>query len=201
MKSNPLSKNKRFWNLALALLLIVNVSALSSFIIAKLSSGPKTTAAGPDWAVETFLMENIGFDDSQMAEYRKLKEDYDRKSAAIRADMHETMNILLREVSAADAYTASIDRHSEQYGVYQAQLKKETMRHMTNIRKLCRADQRERFTEIFTQLQHRGRGEGHGRGRGMGQGMGGRRFRGGEHSQTERQPVQKDTASSGWETF
>lgn len=162
----------RIRNWAIALLAVVNVAALSSFIVAKISSAQQTAPLDPDCATEVFLMENVGFDDVQMTEYRELKAQYDQRTMEIRAAMHQSMSELLKETASESADMAAIDSVANIFGSRQAELKKETIRHMIHLKQLCRPHQRERFNATLSRIENRGMGPGHGRGMGRGMGRG-----------------------------
>jgi hypothetical protein len=193
-------KNKRIRNWAIIILLIINISALSSFIIAKISADKNTYYYDdPECEVERILAEQIGFDQDQLQEYVQLKSNYDRDVHALRTNMQETMADMLEEVGKKTPDTSIINKQAEVFGRQQAELKARTMQHLINLRQMSRNGQEARFDELFTQLQHRHR---RGMGRGMGQGMG--RGRGMGYGQQNRpcwqnQPAQTDT--SGWEKF
>jgi hypothetical protein len=186
----------RFRNWVVIILVVINISALSTFLIAKFSGEARASFEDQSIEVEHVLVEQIGFDQDQLAKYVKLKEKFDQDVLDIRTNMHELMDGMLTEVGKKNPDTNSINRYSQQYGRHQAELKARTMEHFIELRQLTRPGQEERFEEFFGQLQHRhrrrlGRGQGHGFGRGRGMGYGQQRG-----IQQQNQQVQKDTTVS-----
>lgn len=169
MESND--RKTKIKSLAAGLLIVVAISGLSSFVVARLVSGQKEPVENPDWAVESFLMKNVGFDGAQMMEYRELKAEFDRQTFEIRMAMHQAMDALLRETASENADLAAIDSLSNAFGAYQAALKRETMRHMLQIKQLCRPGQRETFNSMLNAIERRGMGRGRGMGKGLGKGL------------------------------
>jgi Spy/CpxP family protein refolding chaperone len=185
------SKDFKFSNWFIIIMVVINVSALSSFIIAKFTE-KKPLVDDPYVQVERMLVDQIGFDQEQLSIYNEIKEKYDREVSDIRIKMHEAMDGMLAEVAKRLPDTAAINRHSYHFGNYQAALKTRTMEHFIQLRQLAKPGQEMRFEELFGQLQHRqrrrmGRGQGQGKGRGMGYG----------NPQWRDQQLQQD--SSSWQ--
>ena len=158
-------KQLKKWGIIL--LVIINISALSSFIFSKINFNVDPTPGTSEFELMNFMKSELNFSDDQLRQYAQLKADFDMEARNLRAEMHSIRNEMLEELASSDPDTAKFDRLAIQFGLLQGELKKQTMLHFNRMKGICRYDQRQKLSNIFMQMQ-RGRGFGPGPGRGHG---------------------------------
>ena len=151
------------------ILVIINISALSSFIFSKINFGAEPTPRVNEFELMGFMKSELNFTDDQLRQYGRLKADFDEEAKNIRREMHQVRNEMLEELASSDPDTAKFERLATEFGLLHGSLKKQTMMHFAHMKGICRPDQRQKLSNIFMRMQ-RGRGLGPGPGAGRGQG-------------------------------
>lgn len=121
-------------------LLVINISAFITILLMNRESG-QSTASGTSYSSDTFLKEELKLTDEQYAALTKLDGDVFRSYQLLLDKQCELNFGLLYELSSENPSKSNLDSIAERIGHYQTLLKKQTVRHFTNIRSLCTPDQ------------------------------------------------------------
>lgn len=138
------AKQGGFLKVAVAILILLNLGMMLSFWLGQKPRGGKHKFPSP-----VHLVERIGFNDEQKAEFMELIEDHKDDTWLIKEELSDTRKELLDLVG---------ENNSEEYqkllnkiGELQKEQMEALFKHFEQVRALCKNDeQRQRFDELIT---------------------------------------------------
>ncbi|MFC2114495.1 Spy/CpxP family protein refolding chaperone [Bacteroidota bacterium] len=153
----------------LLVLLVVNIAALSTIIYKNKHSHPKFPPPqnedffqGPGH-FRDFMLKDLGLSDEQFEEFRMQGRDFFKSSRESMEKMRINKENLFLEISKENPDTVVLNRITNQMGQDYAALKRASIAHFFEIKKILTPDQQQKFFErMKNENMHFGPGSGHG---------------------------------------
>jgi len=136
-------------------LLVINISAFITILFMN-----RNTVSGDSrdssYTSDMFLKDELKLDDEQYAKLAKLDGDVFRSYQVLLDKQCELNFGLLEELSAENPSKANLDSIAERIGHFQTLIKKQTIRHFTNIRSLCNPEQEVLLDKLLQEMMEVG---------------------------------------------
>jgi len=136
-------------------LLVINISAFITILFMNRNTASDSDT-GTNYSSDTFLKEQLNLSDEQYTQLSKLDGDVFRNYQLLLDKQCELNFGLLEELSSENPSKANLDSIAERIGHYQTLLKKQTIRHFTNIRSLCTPDQEVLLDKLLQDMMELG---------------------------------------------
>lgn len=149
------SKNKILL-LIIGILLVTNIIMLF-FFVGKKEPGHKDFRAGRDAYLADFLHKEIGFNDSQLAQFTALNKQH-RENVKSRMDsMRNEKEQLVKELGSHAFNDSSINLLATQSAEKQKLMEVQMLQYFKAIRNLCNKEQQPKFDSLFYKVIHKKR--------------------------------------------
>jgi protein CpxP len=132
----------------IAVLLISNVAMLV-FFMSKTPGEKRESEKKPGWGMAETLKKEAAFDDQQVREYERLREEHWEKMKPMFHDMQATKSSfyqLVRDTTLTDSAVAVL---AGQIGEKQKAIDFQIFQHFKKVRGLCRPEQKAKFDSIY----------------------------------------------------
>lgn len=150
MNKKKINRSLKWLNI---LLLVINVSAITAFLVR--TGGSETTdrsGTSSELASLQFLKTELSLSDEQYQEAVILNERTFRTYHLL-VDLICEANVgMLEELSRDDCNQHALDSIARKVGNLNTSLKRETIRHFLNIRSICNEEQAAKLTLLFKEM-------------------------------------------------
>ncbi|MCR6720173.1 MAG: periplasmic heavy metal sensor [Chitinophagaceae bacterium] len=145
------TKNKNLL-VIIAVLLLTNFAVLGYFLWYK--KPPKFNHPGgrEKHAVGDILRKDVGFDSTQIATYKEMREKQKDVLHPMFDDMRRAKDSLFSMIGKAEADDSVVLRLAAHVGDKQEKLDLQTFRYFSDVRKLCRPDQQAKYDSLMTEM-------------------------------------------------
>lgn len=133
MKSATSNKNLLF---IIAVLLLTNIAVLVYFLAYKKDHEPKKTMSRSS-GLSDILKKEVGFDDSQVARYKELKEEQSARIRPLYDEMRKAKDSLFRLMGDSTVSDSVISQAGDAIAQRQKLLDLEAFDHFRKVRALC----------------------------------------------------------------
>ena len=147
---NTPSRNRNLI-LVIAALLLTNIAVLAYFLWLK-PHKPKGPPDKPRVDMPSRLRDSIGFNDAQVAEYLKLREEQRTKMGTMYDEMRKAKDNLFKLLSDSNASDSLIGKASDVIAEKQKALDVSTFNHFKRIRALCTPEQQPRYDTMIQRM-------------------------------------------------
>lgn len=142
------ASNKRSLIFIIIFLLLTNLGVLAYFLMDKKpSKPPKDNSMG----IAPGLKKDVGFDETQIAGYKKLKEEQWKIFKPMLSDLWRAKDSLYRMLSDTNATDSSVNAVALWIGEKQKAVELQAFIHYKQIRTLCRPDQLAKYDSLIQQ--------------------------------------------------
>lgn len=114
---------------------------------------------------EYYIKKRLNLDEEQFEKFQTMSEENMQSLWNIAHELSQKRDTLMKELSMEDPDTVMMKRLADEIGDLHTQLKKNTINHFMQMKKLCRPEQRDELNEMIMEMSHHGKFE---TGRGMG---------------------------------
>ncbi len=147
-----MNKKQRIINWLSVFLLVINVSAFVTILMMNNSRSKSETVAGEYFKSDAFLQKELNLSEAQYAELEKLDSKVFR-SYQILLDLQCEANFsLLAELSNDIPDQKRMDSIASRIGKHQASIKRQTIKHFMNLRKICTDDQSHLLDQLIKNM-------------------------------------------------
>lgn len=143
-----MSKKQRIINWLSIFLLVINISAFTTILVLNNKSSSQEETAANYFKSDAFLKEELNLSDKQFAEIERMDYQVFRSYQIILDIQCETNFSLLEELSKDEPDLIKMDSIATKIGKHHASLKRQTIKHFLNLRKICNEEQ----TVLLNQL-------------------------------------------------
>lgn len=134
----------RIYWIIIAVLVVLNLVTLATLLWRP--EGPPP----PDRERQgTFLGRQLGFDQEQMAQFRKLRQQHFEQTRALNRAMQENKRRMIGEVAKNPADTAAAFALTREIGMQMRQIDSLLIKHYLEIKSICTPEQQERLGKVF----------------------------------------------------
>ncbi|PKP20871.1 MAG: hypothetical protein CVU06_10335, partial [Bacteroidetes bacterium HGW-Bacteroidetes-22] len=129
-----------------------------------------------------FVSQQLKLTSDQQEVFYELVDKYRKATDPFYQQLNTLQYEVADELSKAAPDTIQLNRLSDEISLVQSQIKKETNRHIINVKKICSNDQSAMLGQLYRSIIDESatcRGQGSGQGRGNGKGGPRHRYRGG----------------------
>jgi Spy/CpxP family protein refolding chaperone len=149
--SNP-SRNRNLLFIIVALLL-TNIAVLAYFLwIKQPEKRDRSQDNRPKIDMVDRLRDSVGFNDEQVTQFKKLKDEHWATLKPMFDDMRKAKDSLFRLVSDPNANDSVIDKVSDVIAQKQKALDLQTFNHFKKVRALCRPEQQEKYDSLVQRM-------------------------------------------------
>jgi len=141
-----------FWKWFAAILVVLNV-ALCLFVLLR-NVGPTRHYSYYERPDE-FIIRKLNFSDSQVHEYRKMRNSHHDSMMLLREEGRELRNDLFSNLKTSAGNYQLVDSLSTVIGDRQKLIEMVTYRHFQQVRQLCTEQQKRLFDDIIDEVLHR----------------------------------------------
>ncbi len=147
------SKNKSLV-IIIILLLLTNVALLAYFLWLKEPDKPAILDKNRDRLAES-LKNEVGFNDNQVAEYKKIKDAQWDKMKSRFDDLRKAKDSFFHLLSVENAADSILNNAADSIAYRQKALELEAFAHFKELRKLCTPDQQRKYDSLVQRMFHR----------------------------------------------
>ncbi len=162
---NFFSKNKVvFW--LLVFLVVLNLSALATFIIFFSTSSPGPNEMTPGKSCSNFCRE-LSLTPDQSAKVSPVLAKYRNQTDPVSASIRDQRLLVLDELAKDDPDTLLLSQYTRNISSLQEQLQKASIHQYFELKKICTPDQCRKLTSLYSELygcKECGMGKGSGKG-------------------------------------
>lgn len=137
-------QNTRFLKIAIAVLVVLNISTLTFIWIGHKNA---MTPRGPAGAFD-FLAKELKLDDTQLKQFDEMYKTLHEEAAQIREKNH-AMHHRFFDLLHTQNDSASVKQLADSMAFYQVQMELLTYNHFKKIRAICRPEQQRKFDEVI----------------------------------------------------
>ena len=140
-----------------AILIIINLTALGTIIYFRFfAPPPKVTEFSPQQAPvnRPYVWDKLNFTEKQRAQMSELRDDFLARSKAVMDSLDNKRYAIIMELSMEDPDLSKLDKLTEDIGSLHAQLKKESIRHLLQMKEICTPEQHQHLTRLFIERMH-----------------------------------------------
>jgi hypothetical protein len=153
------TSNKRPLIFIILFLLLTNIGVLGYFLWDRKPSQQGGSGKGP--GISFALQNEVGFDDQQIADYRKLKEQQWAAIKPMFADLHKAKDSFFRMVSNENPSDSMVNAGAGLIAEKQKAIELQAFSHFKQVRALCRPDQLEKYDSLVQRMIRKtGKGRG-----------------------------------------
>ena len=147
------SKNKPLI-IIIIILLLTNAAILSYFLWLKQPDKPAVPDRNRDRLAES-LKNEVGFNDSQVAQYEKIKDAQWDKMKGRFDDLRKAKDSFFHLLSVENADDFTLNNAADSIAYRQKALDLEAFAHFKELRKLCTPDQQPKYDSLVQRMFHR----------------------------------------------
>jgi periplasmic protein CpxP/Spy len=136
----------------IATLLLTNVAVLSYFLWIKKPQGKRREQDNGKITMDVRLKDSVGFNDDQVAQFKKLREEQRTALRPMFDDMRKAKDNLFKLLSDPNATDSIIDRASDVIAENQKALDLQTFNHFRRIRSLCTPEQQPKYDSMVQRM-------------------------------------------------
>lgn len=136
--------------LIIAVLLLTNIAVLVYFLGYREDGGEVKFKGATD-----LLKEQVGFSQEQLDRYKELRDKQRETIRPMYENMRTTKDSLFRLLSDTAVFAGRLDEITDHIGSQQKSLDLLTFRHFSELRKICRPEQRVAYDSMVVQLFHK----------------------------------------------
>lgn len=140
------ASNKRSLIFIIIFLLLTNLAVLAYFLMDKKPAKPQ---ADKSMGLAPALKKDVGFDDGQVAEYKKMKEAQWKIFKPMVNDLWRAKDSLYRMLGDMNATDSSLNSLGNWIGEKQKAVELQAFIHFKQIRTLCRPDQLTKYDSVI----------------------------------------------------
>jgi periplasmic protein CpxP/Spy len=133
--------------LIIAVLLLTNIAVLVYFLRYRPECEEVKTKGATD-----LLKEQVGFSDEQLDHYKKLRDQQRETIRPLYENMRMTKDTLFRLLGDSAVTDERLEEITDHIGAKQKSLDLLTFHHFSELRKICRPDQRTAYDSMVVQL-------------------------------------------------
>ena len=145
------TSNKRSLIFIIIFLLLTNIGILGYFLWNRTPAKP-AKKPDPIGGIATKLKNEVGFDDQQITEYRKLKEKHWATIMPMFGEIRKTKDSLYKLLSNESATDSLINATAETIGQKQKEIDLQAFTHFKQIRALCKPDQLVKYDSLVQRM-------------------------------------------------
>lgn len=142
-----------FWGIAL--LVVMNISALATVWYQQHRLPPPHEMPGPQPPDPRFLHRELGLSQQQVQQFAELQRSHFEQASRIQQAIRQLKEEQFQQLTAASSDAARADSIAGEIGHLQAQLERETFHHFLALKKLCTPDQQRKLNHLFGQMLRR----------------------------------------------
>ena len=147
------SKNKPLI-IIIIILLLTNVAILAYFLWLKQPDKPVPLDKNRDRLAES-LKNEVGFNDNQVAEYKKVKDAQWDKMKGRFDDLRKAKDSFFHLLSVENANDSSLNNAADSIAARQKALDLEAFAHFKELRKLCTPEQQPKYDSLVQRMFNR----------------------------------------------
>jgi hypothetical protein len=140
------ASNKRSLIFIIIFLLLTNLGVLAYFLMNKKSDKP---AQNKSQGLGSALKKDVGFDDPQVASYKKMKDEQWKKFKPMLNELYRAKDSLYKMLSNESASDSSVNAVALYIGEKQKAVELQAYIHFKQIRTLCRPDQLVKYDSVI----------------------------------------------------
>jgi hypothetical protein len=145
------SKNKNLVFI-IAVLLLTNIAVLVYFLGFKKHERPLSNSDHRSGVMIEMLEKEVGFDENQMGEYKKLKEKQRETVRPMFDDMRKAKENLFIHIGDSLTNDSLLSSKAETIAARQRALDLQTFDHFKQVRTLCKPDQLEKYDSAVLRM-------------------------------------------------
>jgi len=149
-------KEKRYLWFTIIVLIVMNLAVLTLLWLGRPEAGgmhgPPKNPAEQRERLQHLLAEELGFDNSQIEQYLKLRRDHQHKMRLLQKEVREIKREMFDEVLEGDLQTELSDSLLALAQDKQAQIEHLTVLHFIDLKKLCKSEQREKLKLLMHEI-------------------------------------------------
>ena len=126
--------------LIIAILLIINISTISTIIYLSYTKPPMPVTE-IDRKPYTMLKRELNLTEDQSTEFLQIGEAFRERNLEILKDMHENRIAIIDEMGRPEPDQEKLDSLADEVGYLHSQLKRNTINHFLDLKKVCTPDQ------------------------------------------------------------
>jgi hypothetical protein len=142
------TSTKRSLIFIIIFLLLTNIGVLGYFLWYKKSAKPPGTPKG----LSTALQNEVGFDEAQVAEYKKLKDKHWASIKPMFEDMRKAKDSLFRLVSKEVVNDSLVNGIANTIAEKQKEIDLKAFTHFKEIRALCKTEQLVKYDSLVQRM-------------------------------------------------
>jgi len=141
----------RATNWMIVLLVILNVSSLTTIWFLQLRQSPLPQDNRPD-NVRHFLEQELRLTEEQAQQFEELRKQHFVETKAIHEEASQLKKTIMDELFASPPDTAKVESLAEQIGSKQTELEQLRFYHFLNLKSLCEPEQVEKFQALIHEI-------------------------------------------------
>lgn len=134
------------------LLLVVNISAFTTFLILNHSGNADPTGQSTD----EYIKERLNLTDQQFEQVVEMDQKVFRNYQVLIDIQCETNFELIKELSTANPSEEELKRLTEKIGKYHTLIKRQTVKHFENIKSVCNEEQKLLLDKLLIEMMEAG---------------------------------------------
>lgn len=146
------TSNKRSLIFIIIFLLLTNIGVLGYFLWDRNPPKPDKKPAPGETGISAKLKNEVGFDDQQITEYRKLKEQHWATIKPMFGEMQKAKDSLYKLLSNESISDSLINATAEAIGQKQKAIDLQAFTHFKQIRSLCKPDQLAKYDSLVQRM-------------------------------------------------
>jgi hypothetical protein len=148
------STNKRFFAIAIVLLLAANIATLILLWTHSRKGTPDNPGPRGEQVFE-FVTKELGLDSVQQKAYAALRTEHQQGSKALQDSIRIAKDVFFGSLKDSSVSDATIMSQGQKVADAEERLEMLTFRHFQKLRTLCRPDQQQKFDKIIEDVLHR----------------------------------------------
>lgn len=133
--------------------MLTNIAVLSYFLWFKEPRRQSKSGGGKGLGIETPLQNEVGFNESQMAQYKQFREEQMKAIKPMFEDMRKTKDSLFRMIGAEN--DSVVNLIADAIAQKQKALDMQMYNHFKRIRVLCTPDQLSKYDSVIQRMMRK----------------------------------------------
>lgn len=142
-----------------SILILLNLSALATIAYYRFFRPPREEVRiHPAWRKhkpEPCLWKALNFTDAQKAQFDTVKNTYRNRSTKIIHALRQKRVAIIKELSTNEPDNAKLEKLADEIGKLHADLKKESIHHLLELKTICNTEQNEMLSLHFNRMLER----------------------------------------------
>lgn len=136
-------------------LLLINLSAFTTFLFMNQSEEPKT-AVNDVYKSDEYLKQRLNLTDEQFEQVIEMDQRVFRNYQVLIDIQCETNFNLIKELSSPDPSEEKMKELTEKLGTYHTAIKRQTVKHFQNVKSICEPPQIELLNNLLIEMMEAG---------------------------------------------